>query len=77
MPHPQWKRRERNYYLYLLITLNAFTHAIELIRFALYDQFNIKTHGYTLAALIVYLGAAGYTCDAVPGMMYCKSEFGC
>ena len=47
--YPLWKMRESNEWLYWLCALNPFTHAVELVRFALYQQFN-------LTALLVCLG---------------------
>jgi len=38
--YPIWKMEESNGFLATLCTLNPFTHAIELIRFALYGQLN-------------------------------------
>ena len=47
--YPLWKMRESSEWLYWLCALNPFTHAVELVRFALYQQFN-------LTALLVCLG---------------------
>ncbi len=38
--YPIWKMQESSDILAMLCTLNPFTHAIELIRFAIYGQFN-------------------------------------
>jgi len=42
--YPLWKMQEANEVLYWVCAINPFTHAIELIRFALYGQLN----GYAL-----------------------------
>lgn len=47
--YPLWKMRESSEWLYWLCALNPFTHAVELVRFALYQQFN-------LTPLLVCLG---------------------
>ena len=47
--YPLWKMRESSEWLYWLCALNPFTHAVELVRFALYQQLN-------LLALLVCLG---------------------
>jgi ABC-2 type transport system permease protein len=38
--YPLWKMRESSEWLYGLCALNPFTHAVELVRFALYERFN-------------------------------------
>jgi ABC-2 type transport system permease protein len=47
--YPLWKMREASEWLYWLCALNPFTHAVELVRFALYQRFS-------LLALAVCLG---------------------
>lgn len=47
--YPLWKMREASEWLYWICAVNPFTHAVELVRFALYEQFN-------LSALLVCLG---------------------
>jgi ABC-2 type transport system permease protein len=38
--YPLWKMRDSSEWLYWLCALNPFTHAVELVRFALYERFN-------------------------------------
>ena len=38
--YPLWKMREASPWLYWLCAVNPFTHAVELLRFALYQRFN-------------------------------------
>ena len=38
--YPLWKMREASEWLYWLCALNPFSHAVELVRFALYERFN-------------------------------------
>lgn len=47
--YPLWKMREASEWLYWLCALNPFSHAVELVRFALYQRLN-------LTALLVCLG---------------------
>ena len=56
--YPLWKIQESSELLFTLAQYNPFTHAIELIRFALYEQFNLHAGIYTLIALIVFLALA-------------------
>ncbi len=38
--YPLWKMREASEWLYWLCAINPFSHAVELVRFALYERFN-------------------------------------
>lgn len=38
--YPLWKMREASEWLYWICSVNPFTHAVELVRYALYGQFN-------------------------------------
>lgn len=38
--YPLWKMREASEWLYWLCAVNPFTHAVELVRFSLYQQLN-------------------------------------
>ena len=53
--YPLWKIQESNVLLYRLSQWNPFTHAVELIRFALYEKFNPEAAIVTLGALAVFL----------------------
>jgi ABC-2 type transport system permease protein len=61
--YPLWKMRESSLLLYQICSLNPFTHAVELIRFALYGQPNPAALGWTLVTLVVALALAihGYS----------------
>ena len=61
---------------YQLSTFNPFANTIELIRFVLYEGFNIGVHGYRMAAFIVLLGVASYGCDPAQEMMSRKNRLG-
>lgn len=53
--YPLWKLRESNEWIYWLSTINPFTHAVELIRFSLYGQWNSLALGVTLGATTILL----------------------
>ena len=66
--YPLWKMRESSELLFKVCAVNPFTHAVELIRFALYAQFNLTAMLATLAALIVSLLLAILSYDPRRGM---------
>ncbi|MDX8351939.1 ABC transporter permease [Cognatiyoonia sp. IB215182] len=61
--YPLWKMAESSELLHDICALNPFTHAVELIRFALYLQFNGPALGWTVLAACVFTTAAlwGYS----------------
>jgi len=56
--YPLWKMAESSELLYTICALNPFTHVVELIRFALYLQFNGSALGWAVAATGVFTVAA-------------------
>lgn len=56
--YPLWKMAESSALLRDICAVNPFTHAVELIRFALYGQFNATALGWTILAGLVFLGLA-------------------
>ena len=56
--YPLWRIQESSLALFRVSELNPFTYAVELIRFALYGQFNQTAAWVTAAATLVFLGAA-------------------
>lgn len=52
--YPLWKMAESSELLHDVCALNPFTHAVELIRFALYVEFNAPALGWTCLALAVF-----------------------
>jgi ABC-2 type transport system permease protein len=50
--------REANQKLYTICMVNPFTHAVELVRFALYEQFNGEACAVVAGALIVFMALA-------------------
>lgn len=56
--YPLWKMKESSELLHALAAYNPFSHAIEMIRFALYGQVNRYAAIYVLASLIIFLSLA-------------------
>ncbi|MGH1413428.1 MAG: ABC transporter permease [Pelagimonas sp.] len=56
--YPLWKMAESSEVLYAICAANPFTHSVELIRFALYQQTNLPALGWTILALGFFLGLA-------------------
>jgi ABC-2 type transport system permease protein len=50
--YPLWRVKESGPWLYYFCALNPFTHAVELIRFAFYEQISWES----LAAVALYAG---------------------
>jgi ABC-2 type transport system permease protein len=61
--YPLWKMAESSELLYSICAINPFTHAVELIRFALYLNFNAASLIWTLLATFAFTAIAlwGYT----------------
>jgi ABC-2 type transport system permease protein len=74
--YPLWKMRESSEILYYICQANPFTHAVELIRFALYGEVNPAALGITLATLVAFLGLAIWGYNPAKGMMRRKGGAG-
>lgn len=70
--YPLWKIQESSPLLYQLAQYNPFSQGVELLRFALYGQFNLYACFYTGVALAVFLGAAILGYNPSKGMMQKK-----
>ncbi|MEW4981815.1 MAG: ABC transporter permease [Cycloclasticus sp.] len=70
--YPLWKIKESSELLYNLASYNPFSQAVELLRFALYGQFNLYAFLYTLAAFIVFMAIAVWGYNPSKGMMVRK-----
>ena len=72
--YPLWKLQESSQWLYKLAEYNPFSQAVELLRFALYGQFNQEAFLYTLVifALFLILAILGY--NPSKGMMKRKGR---
>jgi ABC-2 type transport system permease protein len=66
--YPLWRVRESSPFLYYVCELNPFTHAVELIRFALYGQLNVLslavvcgcTAAFMVGAILAYDPSVGF-----------------
>ena len=67
--YPLWRMEESSELLYWICAINPFTHAVEMLRFALYQQFNWVMTAYTLLALLVFVGGAIWAYDPTRGML--------
>jgi len=66
--YPLWKIKESSVPLYNFCQFNPFTYAVELIRFALYAEFNGMAFMVVCAALLVFLGTAFWAYDPTRGI---------
>jgi ABC-2 type transport system permease protein len=67
--YPLWRMKESSLTLYYICAWNPFSHAVELVRFALYGQLNWQALGAVLAFLFVFLAAAIYGYDPSRGII--------
>ena len=74
--YPLWKMRESSDLLYRICVLNPFTHAVELIRFALYGRLNAGAAVVVTVAMVVFLGLAVYAYNPARGMVHRKGAPG-
>lgn len=61
--YPLWKMAESSRLLYQICAANPFTHAVELIRFAFYQQWNPGALGLTLLFTLVFMALAVWGYD--------------
>jgi len=74
--YPLWKMGESSPLLRDVCALNPFTHAVELIRFALYGQLNAAALGWTVLAFAVFLAGALRGYDPSRGVISGKAGAG-
>ena len=67
--YPLWRVKESSVPLYWVCELNPFTHATELIRFALYEQVNWISLGVVLGCTAVFLFGAILAYDPARGFL--------
>ncbi|MCU0911820.1 MAG: ABC transporter permease [Rhodobacteraceae bacterium] len=66
--YPLWRMRESSVLLHTICTLNPFTHAVELIRFALYLRFDPTSFLVTAGCFVLFFGAAVFMYDPAKGL---------
>lgn len=67
--YPLWRIRESSPILYEICRLNPFTHAVELIRFALYAQIDWSSLAVVLGCTVLFLGAAIFAYNPSKGLI--------
>jgi ABC-2 type transport system permease protein len=67
--YPLWRIKDSSPLLAYIAQYNPFSQAVELIRFALYEQFNQTAFLYTLVAFVLFMGAAIIGYNPSKGMM--------
>ena len=66
--YPLWRMAESSDLLRDICAANPFTHAVELIRFALYGQVNVAAFGWTLLAGLAFGALALWGYDPARGL---------
>jgi ABC-2 type transport system permease protein len=67
--YPLWRMREASPLLADISYYNPFSHAVELIRFALHAQFNPEAFLYVLACTVLFMGLAFWGYDPARGLI--------
>ncbi len=67
--YPLWKIEESSPLLHRICAANPFTHAVELIRFALYGQLNGQALLVVAGCTLVFMGLAIYGYDPARGLI--------
>jgi ABC-2 type transport system permease protein len=67
--YPLWHVKEASLLLYDICEINPFTHAVELIRFALYGQLEPTSAIVLIVATAIFLTLAVYGYDPAKGLM--------
>ena len=70
--YPLWKLRESSVLLWQICQANPFTHAVEMIRFALHGRFDPLSTAITFGCTLLFLGLAMYGYDPGRGFMQTK-----
>jgi ABC-2 type transport system permease protein len=66
--YPLWRLRESSVLLHDICAFNPFTHAVELIRFALYGGFNPLAFAVVVGCTILFFGATIFMYDPAKGL---------
>lgn len=72
--YPLWRVQESSPLLYRICQFNPFTHAVELVRFALYQQLNLQALAIVAGCTIVFLGGAIVAYDPARGLISRKRQ---
>lgn len=74
--YPLWRMRESSPLLYDICAANPFTYAVELIRFALYLEWNGPALAVVVGCLAVFFGGAVFMYDPAKGLWARRKERG-
>lgn len=74
--YPLWRIKDSSVLLYEICRFNPFTHAVELIRFALYGQISWIALSAVAGSLLLFLAGALYGYDPARGLMTRKQGGG-
>jgi ABC-2 type transport system permease protein len=74
--YPLWRIKESSPLLYEICRANPFTHVVELIRFALYGQFDYASLTIVLGFTALFLAAAIYLYNPSKGLLGRRAEPG-
>ena len=74
--YPLWRVREGSPLLYYICELNPFTHAVELIRFALYLQINWLSFAVVCGCTVLFMIGAILAYDPARGFLARRGEAG-
>jgi ABC-2 type transport system permease protein len=74
--YPLWRVQEASPLLYLICQLNPFTHAVELIRFALYGQINWLSLAVVCGCTAVFMVGAILAYDPSRGLLARRGDPG-
>ncbi|NBV75959.1 MAG: multidrug ABC transporter permease, partial [Methylococcaceae bacterium] len=74
--YPLWKIKESSQWLYWLAQYNPFSLAVEMIRFALYEQFNVFAASGVALAFLLFMSLAILGYNPSRGMMVKKTGAG-
>ncbi len=66
--YPLWRMRESSLLLYDICRFNPFSHAVELIRFALYGRFDLTSFLVVAGCTVVFFGATIFMYDPAKGL---------
>ena len=72
--YPLWKMAEASVLLRDICTWNPFTHAVELLRFALYGQLNFYAFVWVFLSLGIFMGLSIYGYDPARGGIAKKTK---
>jgi ABC-2 type transport system permease protein len=66
--YPLWRMRDSSVLLHDICAWNPFSHAVELIRFGLYAEFNPLAFAVVAGCTIVFFGATIFMYDPAKGL---------